>query len=95
MRKKSVVKLLLAASLALPLAACQDTKARQENDQLKGQLADIQKQNTDLSSRVDALAKENSDLSAENEKLKAQIPHKKVAAKSSKKRKHPRSSSSN
>jgi len=92
MRKKSVAKLLLAASLALPLAACQDTKARQENEQLKGQLADLQKQNADLSGRVDALAKENSDLSAENEKLKAQIPHKKVA-KSSKKKKRARSSS--
>ena len=92
MRKNSIASLLLVASLGLPMAACQDTKARQENEQLKGQLADIQKQNTDLSGRVDALAKENSDLSAENEKLKAQIPHKK-AAKSSKKRKHARSSS--
>jgi len=93
MRKKGAAILLLAASLGLPLAACQDTKARQDNEQLKGQLADLQKQNTDLSGRVDALAKENSDLSAENEKLKAQIPHPKKSGKSSKKRKHPRSSS--
>jgi regulator of replication initiation timing len=92
MRKNGVASLLLAASLGFPLAACQDTKARAENEQLKGQLADIQKQNTDLSGRVDALAKENSDLSAENEKLKAQIPHKKAAAKSSKKRRRARSS---
>ena len=92
MRKNGVASLVLAASLGLGLVGCQDTKARQENEQLKGQLADIQKQNADLSGRVDALAKENSDLSAENEKLKAQIPHKK-AAKSSKKRKHARSSS--
>jgi regulator of replication initiation timing len=93
MRKNGAAILLLAASFGLPMAACQDTKARTENEQLKGQLADIQKQNTDLSGRVDALAKENSDLSAENEKLKAQIPHKKAAAKSSKKRRHARSSS--
>jgi len=93
MRIKGVASLLLAASLGLPFAACQDTKARQENEQLKTQLAEVQKQNTDLSGRVDALAKENSDLSAENEKLKAQIPHKKKAAKATKKRRHARSSS--
>jgi regulator of replication initiation timing len=93
MRKNGAAILLLAVSLGFPLAACQDTKARQDNEQLKGQLADLQKQNADLSGRVDALAKENSDLSAENEKLKAQIPHKKATAKSGKKRKH-RSTSS-
>jgi regulator of replication initiation timing len=86
MRKNAVASLLLAASLVLPLAACQDTKARQENEQLKTQVADLQKQNTDLSSRVDALAKENSELSAENEKLKGQIPHKKAAKSSKRKR---------
>jgi regulator of replication initiation timing len=94
MRKNSLAGLLLVASLGLPMAACQDTKARQENEQLKGQLADIQKQNTDLSGRVDALAKENSDLSAENEKLKAQVPHpKKKAAAKKKAHRHARSSS--
>ena len=86
MRKNGVASLLLAASLGLPLVACQDTKARQENEQLKTQVADLQKQNTDLSSRVDGLAKENSELSAENEKLKAQIPHKKAAKSSKRKR---------
>jgi regulator of replication initiation timing len=86
MRKNAVASLLLAASLGLPMAACQDTKARQENEQLKTQVADLQKQNTDLSGRVDALAKENSELSAENEKLKAQIPHKKAARSPKRKR---------
>lgn len=93
MRKNGVASLLLAASLGLPLGACQDTKARQENEQLKGQLADIQKQNSDLSGRVDSLAKENSDLSAENEKLKAQVkPRTKKATKA---KHHKRSRSSN
>ena len=71
MRKNGVAILLLAVSLGLPLAACQDTKARQENDQLKAQVAELQKENADLSSKVDGLAKENSDLASENEKLKA------------------------
>ena len=93
MRKSVIASLFLVVVLGLPLVGCQDTKARQENEQLKGQLTDLQKQNADLSGRVDALAKENSDLSAENEKLKAQIPHKKVAAKGKKKRHRSASSS--
>lgn len=95
MRKNGVAGLMLAVCLGVGLTGCQDTKARQDNEQLKGQLADVTKQNADLSGRVDALAKENSDLSAENEKLKAQIPHKKAAktSKSSKKHRRARSSS--
>jgi regulator of replication initiation timing len=94
MRKNSLAVVLLAIGLVLPLAACQDTKARQENDQLKAQVAQLTKENSDLTTRVDGLAKENSDLSAENEKLKAQIPHpKKKAAAAKKKRKRAHSSS--
>ena len=35
--------LLVAAALSLPLAACKDTKTLQENEQLKTQLAELQK----------------------------------------------------
>lgn len=71
MRKSVIASLFLVVVLGLPLVGCQDTKARQENDQLKAQVAELQKENADLSSKVDGLAKENSDLASENEKLKA------------------------
>jgi|HubBroStandDraft_6_1064221.scaffolds.fasta_scaffold1833385_1 outer membrane murein-binding lipoprotein Lpp len=71
MRKSVIASLFLVVVMGLPLVGCQDTKARQENDQLKAQVAELQKENADLSSKVDGLAKENSDLASENEKLKA------------------------
>src|SRR5580704_2826938 len=71
MRKSVIASLFLVVVLGLPLVGCQDTKARQENDQLKAQVAELQKENADLSSKVDGLAKENSALASENEKLKA------------------------
>ena len=80
MRKNSIAGLVLALTLGLSLAGCQDTKARQENEQLKARVAELEKDNTDLNTRIDALAKENSSLSAENEKLKAvKTPPKKAA----------------
>jgi predicted RNase H-like nuclease (RuvC/YqgF family) len=71
MRKNTIAGLALAAVLSLSLAACQDTKARQENEQLKAHLSELEKDNGDLQNRIDALTQENSDLKAENEKLKA------------------------
>ena len=82
MRKNGIAGLLLVVVLGLPLIGCQDTKARQENDQLKTQVAELQKENADLSSRVDGLAKENSALASENEKLKAAKSPAKKATKS-------------
>jgi cell division protein FtsB len=87
MRKNGIAGLLLVVVLGLPLIGCQDTKARQENDQLKVQVAELQKENADLNSRVDGLAKENSSLASENEKLKAAKTPPKKSAKS-KHRKH-------
>jgi regulator of replication initiation timing len=86
MRKNAIARLLLVVTLGLPLIGCQDTKARQENEQLKTQVAELQKENADLSSRVDGLAKENSALASENEKLKAA----KTSPKKSSKSKHKR-----
>lgn len=71
---------LLAAALCsvLSLCACQDTKTRQENVQLKAQVADLQKQLGAMGNRVDEattekneLTKENAELKAENGRLKA------------------------
>jgi cell division protein FtsB len=71
MRKNTIVGLALAVVLSLSLAACQDTKARQENEQLKSHLSELEKDNGDLQNRMDALTQENADLKRENERLKA------------------------
>jgi regulator of replication initiation timing len=93
MRKNRIASVVLATALGLPLMSCQDTKARQENEQLKARVSELEKENTDLGGKVDGLAKENSALASENEKLKAsQKPAKKTAK--GKKRKHKRTSNS-
>lgn len=43
MRKNTMASLLLAVALGLPLIACEDTKARQENEQLKAHVAELVK----------------------------------------------------
>jgi regulator of replication initiation timing len=84
MRKNTMASLLLAVALGLPLIACEDTKAREENEQLKAHVAELVKNNGDLGNRVDALTQENTALKQENERLKA----KKAQTKSSKTKHH-------
>ena len=78
MRKNMVAGLMLAVALSLSLASCEDTKARQENEQLKTQIAALQKENTDLKNNIEGLTKENTSLKAENESLKAKQTKKKT-----------------
>jgi len=66
MRKNSFTGLVLALVLSLFLTACKDTKTLQENEQLKSQVAQLQKENGQLGNDLetvtaarDALAKEN------------------------------------
>jgi regulator of replication initiation timing len=77
MTKSILTGLGLAIALGLSLAACQDTKARQENEQLKAQVLQLQKDAGDLGNRIDVLTKENTELKVENERLKAKHPAKK------------------
>ena len=70
MRKKIMVALLLAALTGLTLIGCEDTKARQENEELKAHVAELVKESGDLGNRVDALTQENAALKQENEQLK-------------------------
>jgi regulator of replication initiation timing len=79
-----ICSLLLGGTIALSLTACQDTKARQENEHLKAQLSQLEKDNGDLQNHVDALTQENAELKQENDKLKAR----KVKTKKTSKHKH-------
>ena len=63
-----------------------DTKARQENEQLKAHVAELVKESGDLGNRVDALTQENAALKQENEQLKRKAKTKKT--KKSKHRQH-------
>lgn len=80
------LSLALAAAIGLSLIGCEDTKARQENEQLKARVAELVKENGDLGNNVDALTQENTTLKQENEKLKAKPRSK--AKKTSKKHHH-------
>ena len=75
MRRNMRASLLLVAALNLPLVACEDTKARQENEQLKARVAELVKDSGDLGNRVDELTQENTALKQENERLKAKRSH--------------------
>src|SRR5713101_8454294 len=48
MGKKSLAGLAVAVLLSLSLTACKDTKTLQENEQLKAQIAQLQKENGQL-----------------------------------------------
>jgi regulator of replication initiation timing len=83
-----MIGLLFAVALGLSLIGCEDTdtKARQENEQLKAHVAGLVKESGDLGNRVDALTQENAALKQENEQLKRKAKTKKT--KKSKHRQH-------
>jgi uncharacterized lipoprotein YehR (DUF1307 family) len=89
-RKSTLASLVVAVVLSLCLSACKDTKTLQENEQLKAQVADLQKQNGELGNNLetvtaarDALIKENDSLQAQ---LQARKPKKSKMKSSSRKR---------
>ena len=89
-RKNTWATLALATALALPLAACKDTKTLQENEQLKTQVADLQKENGQLGNDLETTTAARDELTKENEKLKAEIKTLKAknSGKKSTRRKH-------
>jgi peptidoglycan hydrolase CwlO-like protein len=83
-RRNTWAIIAVGVALSLPLAACKDAKTQQENQQLKAQVAQLQKENgqavNDLESMTadrDALKKENEQLQSEIKALKAKSPKKK------------------
>jgi regulator of replication initiation timing len=88
MRKNTLAGIALALALSFSLIGCEDTKARQENEQLKAHVAQLEKDNADLGTRIDSLTKDNATLAEENARLKAKA----APAKKSSKSKHKKSS---
>jgi cell division protein FtsB len=74
----------VAVMLILPLTACKDTKTLQENEQLKAQVAELQKENGQAGNDLETMTAARDALTKENEKLKAEI--KTLKSKSSGKR---------
>jgi regulator of replication initiation timing len=89
------LRLLLAVAVGLSLSACQDTKAREENEQLKAHVLQLQKDAGELGNRIDVLTKENADLKAEIARLKARHPAKKTPAKGHRRTTKPSANSEN
>jgi hypothetical protein len=92
-RRNAWAGLALAVALSLSLTACKDTKTLQENEQLKAQVADLQKQNGQMGNDLETVTAARDALTKENAALKAQLKPKKSkrSAKKASSRKHRRS----
>jgi len=77
-RRNAWTGLVAAIALSVCLTACKDTKTLQENEQLKTQIADLQKQNTQMSSDLQAAIAARDALQKENDSLKARMKPKKA-----------------
>jgi peptidoglycan hydrolase CwlO-like protein len=89
MRKNTWAIFAMAAVLSLPLTACKDTKTLQENEQLKAQVAELQKDNSQLGNDLETMTAARDALKQENEKLKAEMKPRKKHSKAAS-RKHRR-----
>lgn len=76
MFKSTLVGLGLMLVVGFALTGCQHTKVREENEQLKAHVLQLQKDTGDLGNRIDVLTKENTDLKAEIERMKKKHPAK-------------------
>jgi peptidoglycan hydrolase CwlO-like protein len=72
-RKNVWAKLAVAIALSLTLTACKDAKTQQENEQLKAQVAELQKENGQLGNDLETMKDTHDALTKENEKLRAEI----------------------
>jgi peptidoglycan hydrolase CwlO-like protein len=72
-RKNTWAILAVAAMTSVPLAACKDTRTLQENEQLKAQVLQLQKENGQAGNDLETMTADRDALAKENEKLKAEI----------------------
>ena len=72
-RKNTWAIFAMAVLLSVPLSACKDTKTLQENEQLKAQVAELQKETGQVGNDLETMTAARDALTKENEKLKAEI----------------------
>jgi septal ring factor EnvC (AmiA/AmiB activator) len=97
MMRNHILAGLVVAALSLPLTACKDTKTLQENEQLKAQVAELQKENGQIGNDLETLTAARDTLTKENEALKAEvraIKTKRSGTKGSSRKHHRKSSQS-
>jgi peptidoglycan hydrolase CwlO-like protein len=68
----------MAVMLSLPLTACKDTQTLQENERLKAQVAELQKENGQVGNDLETMTAARDALTKENEKLKAELKSRKT-----------------
>ena len=78
MGNRTLARFCFAALVGLSLAACGDSKVREENEQLKAHVLQLQKDTGDLGNRVDVLTKQNADLAAQIDQMKKRLAAKKT-----------------
>ena len=71
--KNTWALLVLAALLGFPLTGCKDTKTLQENEQLKAQVEELQKENGQVGNDLEEMTAARDALAKENDKLKVEI----------------------
>ena len=72
-RKSTWERLAVAVLLSLFLTACKDAKTLQENEQLKAQVAELQKENGQLGNNLETVTAARDALTKEDEALRAEI----------------------
>jgi peptidoglycan hydrolase CwlO-like protein len=83
-RKTALASLVVAVVLCLFSAGCKDTKTLQENEQLKAQVADLQKQVGELGNNIETVTADRDNLKKENDALNAEMMKSRRAKKSKK-----------
>jgi cell division protein FtsB len=84
MHKNTVALFVIAVMLSLTLMACQDTKTLQENEQLRAQVAGLQKENGQLGNQLESATAARDALAQENDALKDGTKRRKVKPTASK-----------
>ena len=72
-RRTAWASLVMATGLGLFSVSCKDTKALQENEQLKTQVADLQKQVGESGNNLETITADRDNLKKENDSLKAEV----------------------
>jgi hypothetical protein len=73
MRINTLPGLVVLIGLSLSLTACKDTTTLQENERLKGQVTELQKENTDLTNNLQTVTASRDTLAKENESLTSDL----------------------